>query len=82
MTRRRRLGFAVAAVVLLTACGASTDTATDTPAGAAPGTGPAASVAAAVPDILRFQAPLVGGGTYDGAAAAGKVTAYWFWAPT
>jgi hypothetical protein len=35
-----------------------------------------------VPDILQFQASLVGGGTYDGAAASGKVTAYWFWAPT
>ena len=86
MTGRRLLGFATAAVLLLSACGAAADgandTVADTGAGAAPGTGPTASVATAVPDILQFQAPLVGGGTYDGAAAAGKVTAYWFWAPT
>jgi hypothetical protein len=24
----------------------------------------------------------VGGGTFDGAAAAGKPTVFWFWAPT
>lgn len=36
----------------------------------------------AVPEALRFTAPLVGGGTFDGAAAAGKPTVFWFWAPT
>ena len=37
---------------------------------------------AAVPEALQFTAPLVGGGTFDGAAAAGKPTVFWFWAPT
>jgi hypothetical protein len=35
-----------------------------------------------VPEALQFSAPLVGGGTFDGAAAAGKPTMFWFWAPT
>jgi hypothetical protein len=38
--------------------------------------------AVAVPELLQFTAPLVGGGTFDGAAAAGKPTVFWFWAPT
>ena len=37
---------------------------------------------AVVPEVLAFTAPLVGGGTFDGAAAAGKPTVFWFWAPT
>ena len=39
-------------------------------------------VAVVVPEALRFTAPLVGGGTFDGAAVAGKPTVFWFWAPT
>ena len=42
----------------------------------------AAEPAAVVPEILAFTAPLVGGGTFDGAAVAGKPTVFWFWAPT
>ena len=68
--------------------------ATDAPSGssATPSgdtTAPASSVAPAptnapvvVPEALQFTAPLVGGGTFDGAAAAGKPTVFWFWAPT
>lgn len=37
---------------------------------------------ASVPEALQFTAPLVGGGTFDGAAFAGKPTVFWFWAPT
>ena len=36
---------------------------------------------AAVPEILEFQAPLVGGGTFDAAELAGTPVAIWFWAP-
>jgi hypothetical protein len=44
---------------------------------------PASTVAAApVPDSLQFTAPLVGGGSFDGAAFAGTPLALWFWAPT
>ena len=35
-----------------------------------------------VPEALQFTAPLVGGGTFDGTAATGKPTVFWFWAPT
>jgi hypothetical protein len=38
--------------------------------------------ATAVPAALAFQAPLVGGGEFDGAAYAGRPVAFWFWAPT
>ena len=41
---------------------------------------PASTVA--VPEILAFSAATVGGGTFDGAAYAGKPVAFWFWAPT
>ncbi len=33
------------------------------------------------PEILRFSAPLVGGGTFDAATVAGTPLALWFWAP-
>ena len=36
---------------------------------------------AAVPEILEFRAPLVGGGTFDAAELAGTPVAIWFWAP-
>ncbi len=41
-----------------------------------------ADPAVVVPEALQFTAPLVGGGTFDGASAAGKPTVFWFWAPT
>lgn len=50
----------------------ATDTADPTPADGA----------VAVPEALQFTAPLVGGGTFDGAALADKPTVFWFWAPT
>ena len=34
-----------------------------------------------VPEILDFEAPLVGGGTLKGAELAGAPVAVWFWAP-
>ena len=34
-----------------------------------------------VPEILGFEAPLVGGGTLKGAELAGAPVAVWFWAP-
>jgi hypothetical protein len=43
---------------------------------------PTTEAAVVVPEALRFTAPLVGGGTFDGAAVAGKPTVFWFWAPT
>jgi hypothetical protein len=53
---------------------AGSDTTTAEPAPTEP--------AVVVPEALQFTAPLVGGGTFDGAAVAGKPTVFWFWAPT
>lgn len=41
-----------------------------------------ADPAVVVPEALQFTAPLVGGGTFDGAALTDKPTVFWFWAPT
>jgi len=37
---------------------------------------------AGVAEVLRVTAPLVGGGSFDGATVAGTPTVFWFWAPT
>ena len=50
--------------------------------GPATATEPTDAAPTVVPAALQFSAPLVGGGTFDGAAAAGKPTVFWFWAPT
>lgn len=63
---------AVAAVVLLSACGA--------PATSSPEPGASATEATATP--LAFSAPLVGGGEIAFEQFAGTTVALWFWAPT
>lgn len=71
--------FAVAGVLaatFLAGCGGSAD---------GPNAGPGASgtgVSDSVPAALDFSAPLVGGGSFDGATMAGRPVAFWFWAPT
>lgn len=82
-----RVAVALLATVMLGACGS--DAGSD---GASSGSGSGATVPApaggatsipvAVPDALDFTAPLVGGGTFDGADLAGQPVAFWFWAPT
>ena len=59
------------------------DTTVDTAAGSAAG------AASDTPDgsgtaieLLDFTAPLVGGGTFDGAAYGERPVVLWFWAPT
>jgi len=37
---------------------------------------------AAAPEALRFQAHLLGGGTFDGATYGERPVVFWFWAPT
>ncbi len=60
----------------------SSPEATQAPATGGEGDGKeATSAPAAVPEILDFQAPLVGGGTLEGAELAGAPVAVWFWAP-
>ncbi|MEO8266006.1 MAG: hypothetical protein ABI706_10925 [Ilumatobacteraceae bacterium] len=68
-----------AAVMLgsLAACGSSPSTANQTTVDVGTATG-----SAAVPELLQFSAPLVGGGEFAGADYAGRATAFWFWAPT
>lgn len=34
------------------------------------------------PEVLRFAAPLLGGGSLDFTQYAGRTVAMWFWAPT
>jgi hypothetical protein len=36
---------------------------------------------AALPEVLEFEAPLLGGATLAGSELAGKDVAFWFWAP-
>jgi hypothetical protein len=50
------------------------------PTTTAPTPGPA-SPAVEVPDVLAFEAPLLGGGTFRGADYVGTDVAFWFWAP-
>ncbi len=73
----RRALTAVVLLVSLTACGSSPSTANQTTGDASAATGPAA-----VPELLQFSTPLVGGGEFAGADYAGRATAFWFWAPT
>jgi hypothetical protein len=87
---------ASAGVALLAACGGSgTPSATQpapgeaaTASSAAPPSSDVESTSAevanpaAVPELLDFSAPLVGGGEFDARTLAGKSAAFWFWAPT
>jgi hypothetical protein len=94
ITRRslRLVAFACAAGLAGAACGGTgggddssapapaADTATadtdPTPADAG------SQSAAAVPALLQFTAPLIGGGEIAADELAGKPTAFWFWSPT
>jgi len=60
------------------ACGTSTQTTTTSPVT----TSPATTSATGIPEILSWEATLVGGGTINGADLAGQDTLFWFWAPT
>ena len=65
----RRAFLAAFALAGLTACGTSNrDSSVD--------------MACDVPGPLRFEAPILGGGTLDGASLAGQAVLLWFWAPT
>jgi len=88
-------GLLLALALATGACGAS-DPSTGSSGPAAPdpsgltgpqvtgASGPAAPTVATdapVPEILRFETPLVGGGTLRGSELAGAPVALWFWAP-
>jgi len=92
MRSKRLVPALTAATMLFTACGgsSSSDSAATEPA-QAPAAEPAPETdgdpaletddANAVPGVLQFSAPLVGGGEIDAASLAGKPTVFWFWAP-
>jgi len=64
------------ALTVLAACGGGGD------GSSAPAAATAQEASAAGPDVLRFSAPIVGGGELDGSTLAGRPVAFWFWAPT
>jgi hypothetical protein len=71
-------------VALTLAACATRPAAGPTPSASAPSTGtsrPASAPASPVPEIWRFTAARVGGGTIDGADLAGDKAAVWLWAP-
>jgi hypothetical protein len=67
------------------AAGQGPDLANPSEVPVASATGPAGVTSAEpptrVPEILRFETPLVGGGTLYGSELAGSPVALWFWAP-
>lgn len=72
----------VLALALTAAACVGGSTSTDPPTD--PATSGAASpqvTGTAVPEVLDFEAPLLGGGSLKGADLAGKDVAFWFWAP-
>ncbi len=89
MTRRsiRSAAFACIAGLVGVACGGASDSEESSPTApavveAAPETAAPADALVAVPALLQFTAPLVGGGELVGDELAGKPTAFWFWSPT
>jgi hypothetical protein len=76
----RNVACIVAAVLVGVSCGSgSTDSSSTAPAPLASSAPP---VDGEAPEILRFSNDLVGGGSFDASALAGKPAAFWFWAPT
>lgn len=86
-----RAALAIAALLALSACDASSPvTAPSSPpltSSMAPESDPPSSAPAndpgtgEVPEIWRFEAKRVGGGTVDGEQFVGKKVAVWLWAP-
>ena len=76
-------------LVLLIACGGTSDTGPSAPGDAAPTSGPAQTNGPSQPDSpataegpdLDFTAPAVEGDDIDLSTYAGKDLALWFWAP-
>lgn len=85
----RRATLLLLSAVLVSACGPDPATgsvavpASTSPAATGTGStgGTGTTAPAAVPEALRFTAPLVGGGTLDATTLADKPTVFWFWAP-
>jgi hypothetical protein len=83
---RRRLGSLVLVAALISSCGGATTfvsggSDSTTPSTPSPPTGTRQVSTPPVVELLDFEAPLLGGGTFRGADLAGKDVAFWFWAP-
>jgi hypothetical protein len=74
---RRLVPVVVALAVLMATGGCGDDSSPDASFGAVSGT-----AAAGVPAAFDVQARLVGGGTFNLAARAGRPVVLWFWAPS
>jgi hypothetical protein len=77
---------ALSLVVVAAACGGTT--ATEPSPSTSVGTvgppnpsGAASSAPQEIPEVLRFEAPTLDGGTLRGESLAGRDVAFWFWAP-
>jgi hypothetical protein len=91
MRFQARTAVALAALALVAAaCGGEPAATTDAVGSATAPSGDGSTQAqtqtgtptsAAIPEILEFEAPLLGGGTLRGVDYAGKDVAFWFWAP-
>ena len=90
--RARTLVVVLSLAFVAAACGGEPASTTDPGSGdssTSPGGGssqarpatPSPTGAAQIPEILEFEAPLLGGGTLRGVDYAGKDVAFWFWAP-
>ena len=82
MHRRWALGTVLTLAVVAAACGSdpADDGTTSSPARGGTSASPDAPTPV-LPDVLDFEAPLLGGGTLDGESLAGRDVAFWFWAP-
>jgi hypothetical protein len=76
---RLSLAVLVAAAALVAGCAGGDGGQTDPQPTATPP--PVTEATAAVPDVLAFTAPLVGGGELDASTLAGETTVFWFWSP-
>lgn len=91
LTIARIVTLAVGLCVMLLAVACSTGSdlaATPSPTSGAPRSTPppleqteSGDPGRAVPDVLRFAAPRLSGGTIDGEDLSGQDVAFWFWAP-
>lgn len=83
--RARAVIALVALSLVAAACGGETATSASRsepdPTTSASAVQPSSSAPAGIPEILEFEAPLLGGGTLRGVDYAGKDVAFWFWAP-
>jgi hypothetical protein len=79
----RRIPAVAASAIgtMLVSIACSSAPATTAPPATSRAEAPAPDASAAVPEVLDFQAPLLDGGTLDGASLAGRDVAFWFWAP-